>query len=263
MSNLYIPLISAIVFFFVFKLLAKIFPSDQSQYKTDKNFYELETKYNKTKNLMVVVYLILSIVFSICFYFGFKELSDNILSNNLDSIILVKPEKGAWFVCAIFSGMFFSSISVFVINMNKLGEDWHEYLAFINMFYNRRFKFNYIRVTKYSFGLIMVIIGVLIAMVFDWYTSFDKNEIKVNSILSFGTKIYKYSEVKEIRNIEKFEAPNGNIKDDKHYIFVFEDGLKWNSRNSGFKEHDENKKIIDLVSIKSGLKPIFLEFDKE
>lgn len=262
MSNLFTPIISTIILFLLFKLLAKIFPSDQSLYKTDKSFYELEKKYNKAKNLMVLVYIVLSLVFSVCFYFGFRELSDNILASSLESIILVKPQIEAWLLCAMFSGMFFASLSVFIISMNMFGENWHEYLAFINMFYNKRFKFNYIKTTKYAFGLIMIIISFLIIMIFDWYTSFEKNEIKINGILSFGTKVYKYDEVKEIRNIKKFKAPNGNIKNDEYFVFVFEDGLKWSSRNSGFKNYEENKKIVDFVSIKSRLKPIFLEFDK-
>ena len=261
MSSYIAPIISSIILLIVFKLLAKLFPSDHSSYNSNKSFYELEKKYNKIKNLMVLGYIILSVGFTFSVYFGFTEISNKMLANNLDSIILVAPEKVAWILSAMFTGMLCASICIFLISMVKLEENWYEFLAFLNMFYNQKFNFNYIKISRYLFVFLVIIIGIFNTMLFDCYTSFEKNNIKINEILSFGAETYRYNQVKEIRSIEKFKAPNGNIKNVAYFTIIYDDGYKWSSRNKGLKDEAQNEKIINLVSNKSGIKPIFLEFD--
>lgn len=261
MSNYITPIISAVIIAIIFKLLAKLFPLSQSQFKTNKSFYELESKYKSTKNQGAIIGFIIGIGLTACFFFGLRELSDTILMSKLDSIVLVKPEMGAWLVCSMFLGLLFSSLCVNLMYMNKLGENWNEFLAFVSLWYYNRFKFDYIKVSKYVYGAATIIIAIFTFMLFDWYTSFEKDVIKVNNLLSFGTVQYDYNEVIEIRDIQNYQAPNGNIKEDRYFIIAFKDGVEWNSRNKGIKDQTKNQEIIDLVSNKSRMKPLFLEFD--
>nr|MBA3285676.1 hypothetical protein [Nitrosopumilus sp.] len=116
---------------------------------------------------------------------------------------------------------------------------------------------------KYTIRIFAFITGLLIISFLDWYSAFGQKEVKINGLLSIGGKTYKYSDVTKIKDIERLKAPNGNIVDDPHFIIEFSDGEKWNSRENGFASYDQDSDIIDLVTAKTKIEPIELEFDNE
>jgi hypothetical protein len=125
-----------------------------------------------------------------------------------------------------------------------------------------KYRFNYVKVTYYSVRVFAILTILLVFTSADCFYTFGKNEINLNTVTSIGTKIYSYSQIKEIQAIQKIKAPNGNIISDPYYVIKFPDGEAWSSRDNGFENYKENVSIINLVCEKTKLKPQLLEFEK-
>ena len=162
-------------------------------------------------------------------------------------------------IISLFSGMLLATLIMFTISKRLLKNDWEEYLAYTNL----KYKFNYVKVSKYTIRFFAFITGLLIIAILDWYSAFGQQEIKLNGLLSISAKTYKYSDIIKIKDIERLKAPNGNIVDDPHFIVEFSDGVKWNSRDNGFANYEQDCDIIDLLTRKTNIEPIELEFDNE
>ena len=125
-----------------------------------------------------------------------------------------------------------------------------------------QYGFNYKRILTLVVKCFAVITSILIILTFDYFTVFRTDDIILNGFFSLGNKTYLYSDILDIRDIQKSKAPNGNIVEERHFVFVFKDGKTWNSRESGYSLYDKDIKIIELVKAKSRLDTKILEFDK-
>ena len=173
-------------------------------------------------------------------------------------VIMVKPGADMRYVISIFSGMLLAVPVTFILLKRQLKDNWFEYLAYINL----KYKFNAIKVMKYTVGILAVIIALCMISFFDWFSAFGQQEIKINSAFSLGAKTYRYADIVKIKEVERLYAPNGNVVNDPHYVIEFSDGRKWNSRDDGFENFEQNKRIIDLVRSKTSLEPIKQEFEE-
>jgi len=259
MESYIVSFITILILLAFYKLFEKLLPLNKAKYKTDKTIKELRKKYLKFDLIQIAVFTFLTVtgVYLLIKFFSYLiELRLSLLS---DVIIIVKPGLDKLFLISILSGMLLSVMSVIVFSKQQLKKDWEEYLAYTNL----KYKINYVRLSKYTLKSFAVITGILIIFFTDWYSSFGKNEIKINGLSTIGVKTYKYSDILKVKDIDKLIAPNGNIVEDPHYIIEFSDGENWNSRDNGFANDRKDGEIIDLVMNRTELEPIELEFDNE
>jgi hypothetical protein len=160
-------------------------------------------------------------------------------------------------VISIFGGLLIAVPVSFWIGKRQLKADWPEFLAYTNL----KYKFDSIKVMKYVTGFLTVLLALLLTVFFDWYSAFGKEEVKINGALSLGQRTYKYSDITRIKELEKFYAPSGKIVTNPHFVIEFNDGRKWNSRESGFDNYEKNRQILELVIAKTNQRPIKQEFD--
>lgn len=240
-------------------LFGKLLPVDKAEYKTDKTVQELRKKYLKFDFKQLGLFALITLGLVYILFKLFSVLVDFQLSFLSDITIIVKPYPIMILIISLFSGMLLASLTVFAISNRQLKNDWDEYLAYSNL----KYKFNYVRFSKYTIRIFALITVLLIISFLDWYSAFGQEEIKINGLLNLGTKTYNYSDINKIKEVERLKAPNGNIVNDPHFIIEFSDGEKWNSRYNGFADYHQDSEIIDLLTTKTNLEPIELEFDDE
>jgi len=259
MENYIVSFTTILILFGLYKLFGRLLPVDKAEYKTDKTVEELRKKYLRFDLKQLGIFVLLTVVIVFILFKLFSILVDLRLSLLSDVTIIVKPYPEMLFIISIFGGMLLASLTMFAISKRQLKTDWDEYLAYSNL----KYKFNYVKVSKYTVRIFAFITGLLIIAFLDWYSAFGQQEIKINGLLSIGAKTYKYSDITQIKDIERLTAPNGNIVDDPHFIIEFNDGVKWNSRENGFANYDQDSDIINLIADKAEIEPIELEFDNE
>jgi hypothetical protein len=242
-----------------YKLFEKIFPVSKAAYTTNKNFAALKIEYVGFDFKQQGLFILITIVTGFLLFKVLQWLLDFRLSFVADQVIMVKPDANMCIVIALFSAMLLGTLISFMLGKRQLKEAWPEYLAYLNL----KYKFNAIKVIKYTIGFIAVMVTLLIMSLFDNYSAFGQQQIQINPPLSLGQRSYKYSDIVRIKDVERLYAPNGNVVDDPHYIIEFADGRNWNSRDNGFENHDQNKGIIELIRSKTGLEPIKMEFDED
>lgn len=257
MENYIISSTIVLILIGIYKLVGKILPLDKAEYKTDKTIEELRKKYLKFDLKQIGLIALTTICLVYILFELFSVLIDLRLSLLTDTIIIVKPYPEMILIISLFSGILFASLTMFAISKRILKNDWDEYLAYSNL----KYKFDYVKVSKFTIRIFAFINGLLIIAFLDWYSAFGQQEIKLNELLSLSTKTYKYSDIFKIKEVERVKAPNGNILDDPHFIIEFTDGKKWNSRDNGFANYIKDSKIINFLKPKTNLEPIKLEFD--
>ncbi len=161
----------------------------------------------------------------------------------------------------MFSSVIVSGIATYFLRKRTLKNKWDDYLAFANLKYSF-LPTEYWRISKYVFKTSTIIIAIATITFFDWYSAFEKDKVRINTIFGIGESSFAYSDLKEIRDIEFIKAPNGDIIEDYHFVLLFKDETKWNSRDQGFSDYDLDGEIIDFVSKKSKVEVVNFEYDK-
>jgi hypothetical protein len=250
--------ITLTVTFLVIAIFRQLKPTDVSEFQTDKTLVELRKKYLKYDLMQLGLLFGFTIILTFIYYKVLVAISDFNISTVKESVIVVKPFIAAWFLSAMFTAMLTATVIIVGLTKWKLKADWIEYTAYGYL----KAGFSP-RVGTIVIKVFAIITGLLLIGFLDWFTAFRQNDIIVNSLFGLGNKTYLYSDIIDIRDIDKLKAPNGNIVEDKHYIIVFNDGSKWNSRNSGFGDYKSDTRIMDVVENKTGRQLTKLEFDSD
>lgn len=251
-------IITLTVTLLVISIFRKLKPADISGFQTDKTIDELKKKYLKYDLMQIGLLFCFTIILTFVYYKVLVAISDFNISTIKESIIVVRPFPAAWFLSAMFTAMLTATVIIGRLTKWVLKADWIEYSTYGHL----KAGFSP-RMGSIVAKIFAIITGLLIVGFLDWFTVFRQNDIIVNNLFGLGNKTYLYSDIIDIRDIDKLKAPNGNIVDDKHYVIVFNDGLKWNSRNSGFGDYENDTRIMDLIESKTGRQLTELEFDSD
>ncbi len=250
--------IVAIILFLVFLLFRKFLPISSTAAKTDKPVKELRVKYRKPDLIQLGLFILTVPVLTFLYFKIFAMIYNFRLSLYADAEIIVGFQY-AFVLIAMFAAMVTGSILLTYFAKRRLKHDWGEYSAYNNLKYG----FDYNRIGQVTIKVIAGITIVLFVAIFDWFTVFRNDDIVINNLFGLGSKSYNYTDISEIRNVLKTKAPNGNVVEDEHYVIIFMDGEKWNSRYSGFANFQTNSKIIELIQERTGKDLIELEFDRD
>ncbi len=229
--------------------LITFFPVKTQVYKTTKSQKELAKKFRKFDLFSLVTIFIVTPI--CCVVFGFLLYGISIVRFFLfsDNTILVTQE---WWMWAVFPGLFLAfALLGFIgtpITKKILKDDFPDYMAYSN--------------TKHGYDghaamqvigrILLVLSGIYIILGLDFYTVFSEKEIRWNPFFNLIERTYKYGEIERIAHVQKFVAPNGDIKDRPYYIVVFNDQKIWESNWNGFENEEKNEELILFLSQKTG-----------
>jgi hypothetical protein len=101
-----------------------------------------------------------------------------------------------------------------------------------------------------ALGLAWVLLGIFFL---DWYSAFGPEGMRQRPLFSLETRTHPYAEIEELQTLAQFVRPDGRICDLEHYRIRFEDGSRWDSRNSGFESPERNRALFAFLADKTGL----------
>lgn len=257
MDQLPIIILTLIVLLLLIALFKNLAPISKLPFQTNKTMEQLKRKYDNFELLIVGFSFLLIVVLTFIYFNVFVWLTDFRVSLLDNVVIIAKPYVGAWLIGSMFTAVLTALILVTYIGKRKLKGDWSEYAAYNNLKYG----YYYEIIVRAVIKVYAVITAVLVIGFFDWFTAFRQEDIVVSNLFGLGNRIYKYSDIADIRDVQKTKALSGNIVDKKHYVIVFNDGTKWNSRDSGFDNFDKDTKIMEIVKQKTAKNLTELEFD--
>jgi hypothetical protein len=251
-------LIVVVVLSLLFVLFKKVLPLSSAVAKTDKSIEELRAKYKKLDFIQIGLFFLFAPILTFIYYLVFTSIKTFLFSLYVDTQIVVRFDI-AFIIIGFFAALVTGAILLTFFSRRRLKQDWEEYTAYNNLKYG----FNYDKVVQISMKVLTGLTIVFLVLFFDWFTIFRTEDVIVNNLFGVGSRTYNYSDISEIRDVLKLKAPNGNIVEDEHYIIVFSDGEKWNSRYSGFADFHDDTRIIELVQKRTRKELVKLEFDRD
>lgn len=225
-------------------LLQKFSPIVALDFVSPLSTEELKAKYEKFYTLsfagIVVGFPMLTLIL--------KWVLDKAIAFRLsflaDILIVVEPASVYTWVGAACLALYLSYTIVLGICYNYLLHDWDEFLVYGNS----KLKFD-LAVKGSHFNRIFSLLLILYTlMLFDNFSTFGDEEIKVNGFWGLGTTKYPYSNVIEIKDVSKKRNLIGTLEEKPYYEIVFKGNTKWTSTRNGFATYDANTRIITLVS---------------
>jgi hypothetical protein len=162
------------------------------------------------------------------------------------------PDKLYWFLPAFITGILASGIISMVLYEIYYRERFDEFLVYYYVTLGCRsfddiIKNMSLAILTYKIigAITRFLIIAFVVLGFNWYTIFNDQGVYINNYFNFKQKYYSYTEVKELKKVEKEKAPSGNIISNLHVVIVFNDGSIWSSYNS--IEEKEDKYEIELL----------------
>ncbi len=221
----------------------------------EKPFDEIESSFTRIEEIQFAIFLILSGLFC----YGFASLSRVIIelevSSKFEYEYLIKPDFRLILLISIFIGFVYSILVVYSLTKLYL-KNWDDFLIYgMEKYYPWYWSF----LKAFSKGLLVLsLLAFILAL--DWYTVFDQDKIIVNDYFSTESRTYSYSDIKKINEHDKRIAPNGNIADRPCFVITFLDDEIWDSSESGYSDHEENRALIEFVIAKSNKELEYSEY---
>ncbi len=229
---------------FAYKMLNRFVPIQPFTYTSTLTDSELKERFKVFYNNSVIGFIV---GMPICTY-GLHWLLNKLILLRLDfladvKIIVVPFDLMIWLHAVLLSYLLLVQL-ISTLNYNYILTDWEEFLYFVNAKFKNDFVTTMARFNRlYTFIMILFTL-----MMFDWFTTFGDEEIKVNSFWGLGTTKYAYAHVEELLDVQRRQTILGNIYNSPYYVIKFKNGARWKSVYSGFSTYEENTKIMGLVS---------------
>lgn len=244
-------IITVIAIFGCFYIFRRIFPYRPNDFPLQKSPEELRKLYGKFETRMIFF------IFFLMFFNAFLVTMILVLISNFrysflpDALFTVKPEVAFWGIIGLLIGIVSAGFVGNKLTDLILKNNAAEYKAY----YNSRYGFDAWRILDLMTKGVLALTAPFILLGFDWYSQFNQNEILFNKFWGFGTVQYKVKQIENIKLVNSFKAPNGEIREEEHFVIYFNDDKKWNSLDNGFREIEKDYEIIEFLLEKTG-KPL-------
>jgi hypothetical protein len=164
--------------------------------------------------------------------------------------LLLLPDRFLWALPALFLAIPASAIPTMLLYRKLLGDRYPEYAAYGQV----KAGFDVARVSRVLFVGAGLLSGALLLLGLDHYTRFGRDAVTINGFFGLGPVTHGYADVRAVRLVARFQAPNGNIVERPHLVLEFRDGSRWSTRNNGRpKNRAEDQAIAALVAARSGV----------
>lgn len=235
--------ITAALVWGAYKMYQRFVPEHEIPDHAEISSEELHSKYKTYFTLSIFGMIVFIPLLTMGIRFALHYLIVFRLSFLVDASIVVLPHELMFWIIAFLIAYIACFASVTTICYNYILTDWEEYLYYVN----QRLRFNAYRFFTrfhriYSFSLLLLTI-----MLFDWFSAFGNEEIKINHFWGLGTTKYAYANIAEVLDVEYHKTLFGQIKQTPYYKITFKDGASWNSLYDGFSNETDNDRIIQLV----------------
>jgi hypothetical protein len=232
-----------------FVLFRKIFPVKPEIKLSDSEMQALAKVYTKWE-IISVPFMFFYIALTGYFWFLLlRYIGDLAAQPHEECLFLEVPSAMTCMLPAMFLG-FISSVVPLIVTMKALlGERYEEYIRWSS----QRQGFDAWKV--FYWMAVAYVIGSLCfeACSLRYWEAFHKDRVVLMRPWYLSSRTYPYTRVKGIAHLARFQAPNGNIRNDPYFMIRFDDGETWSSsRGAKLANVNRANAIIDLVSKQSG-----------
>lgn len=223
----------------------------QPQQTTERPLEELVKEYHWWNAGSGFIYLAISFVIAGALTWLTYNIDIFISQFTQKSLFEFKTEWVIYALPAFFLAMILAIVPSYALLRKMLGDQrYAEYLDY----YNRVHGIDSMKVLK---GLAFVFVPLTLVgffLIFNTVTKVTETGIVFSGFTQLSTTTYTYNKVKKVELVKSFEAPNGNIVRDPHYIIYFADQQDWNLRDSlSDLDETQQKAIAEFVAGKAQL----------
>ena len=223
---------------------------------TVKSFEQLKAEYEKWELLALPLFLLFATIIGLALWQLFSLISDLQKAHLGGGMFLVYDPSLGLLLPPIFLAIFLSAVPMHFLYLRLLGpERYAEYTEYGN----QKAGINSWKVLRYmAYVLVPVcIMGVVLSL--DSYLKVTESDIRLNSFFGIGEQEYSFKEVRQLKLVKSFQAPNGNIVRNPYLIFAFSDGNEINFHQTLFAtDIDGQMEIARFLSDRSGV-PIMVD----
>ncbi len=223
----------------LFGLLFYFFPKKKSKIQTDKTLVELSIEFKKFYLVSSLLIFVLITILAILFTYTFNFISGIKFSYIKDALILVKPDLWSWGLAGgVLSFGVSYKISIWLTKL-YLKDKFNDYIAYSNIMAGLDTDkiMQFLSPVFIAFSLFLAIITSGSS------TVLYNDRIEVDYYFSFSKKVYQYTDVVKIKEIE------GESKN--RFEITFNDGKVWNSAQNGFSDYYKDLEIVDIIEEKT------------
>lgn len=237
--------------------LNRFSPILNSGKETALSLPELKRKYGRLHRMIILGIILGTVVLT----FAINWVLDALISLRLgflyDVLYIVAPDYRVVLALSAMLAFLLSGLIFWRVAYYNTLTEWEEYLEYVNMY----FRFDAVKFTKKLNRIVSLASVLLTLMVFDWYTTFGDEEIKVNDFLGLGARKYEYNNIVEVKDVKKQANFLGDIVDKPFCVMTFKDDSQWSIPFLG--PDGKGQEILGLVMSRTNIYKRDLELDTD
>lgn len=240
---------AAIVVPIVLRVLVKTKTYQCLQRPTQK-LEVLAAKYKKWENISKFLLIVfMTIVGYACWLLMcyLEDVRAELLGNN---DFVLTPIRAFYGLPSILFGIFLSAIPIKFILLKTLGkDDYREYLQYQDM----KSGINSALVFRHMAFVIVPVLLIGVALSYQCYAVVNRDRFVLHPYFDIREHSYKWNEITEIKRVNAFSAPNGNIVRNRPYFIIgMADGNTLNFHDSLLEiPFAEQEKLASFISTQS------------
>jgi hypothetical protein len=241
-----------------FEIFKRLFPFKPTAEELAR-FPELEDRYKPFIVLEIIPFFAFSGIAWYLWYHTLLDLEARQIAQLGPSIALITPTIYYWMILSLFLGMISSAPLLHLCYKALLRDTYPDYVLYNNM----RVGFDTWKMVR-RLALVIVPPVLLLALLgTNTYMIVTETGMTVNPFCRFNEQHHLFSDVQAVKLASHFRALNGKAVARPHFVFEFNDGTKWTTRDWLREVDPENDaKLAAFIAKKSRKKIQAVEMDE-
>jgi hypothetical protein len=234
---------STAIFTAILISLRFLFPSKIKR----ENISLSDSQFKKTFLFVYLLWIITGLIIS-GFVYWINYQIENISIGNFEYNLY--PDTLFWIGSSAILGFPLAILITFILIKIILKEKSNEFWSL----YDIKYKFKAFFILKVIIILFAILGVTLNYLGRNSHFKINSTKIEVSRLLEMSSQEFELNEIREIKYILTFTAPNGNIVNKPHYEIIFKNGYIWNTRMDLREPQDDDDKIFKELSHNSNVK---------
>ena len=232
----------------VFALLRKV-KSLRHVPDATKDFGQLQKEYGKWEVAATCLFIFFATLIGFALWQSLVLLAELLASRLGHNVFLILQPGVALALPSIFLAIFLAGIPLHFLYLRLLGPE--RYAQYIE-YGNQKLGVNSWKLLRHMAYVIVPLCVIFTALTLDSYVRITESKIGINPFFGIGEKEYSFEDVRNLKLVKSFKAPNGNIVYRPYFVISFADGTEFNFHKTLFDTNiKEQERIAVFISHKS------------
>lgn len=239
MDRLSNEILEIIIKLILFGLIFIFFPLKKSITQSKKSLEDLNKEFKWFTIISTLFVFADLVIFSIAFGYLFYGIFSIENEKNSTAIIAVYPDVWSWITCGLALSLGVTYKTSVWLTKKLLKDKFTDFIAMQNM----KLGYDGYRLMQIISPLLILLSFLMVMITSGSSTVLYNDRIEVDYYFSFSKKVYQYTDVVRIKEIE------GESKN--RFEITFNDGKVWNSAQNGFSDYYKDLEIVDIIEEKT------------